>query len=352
MRDEEHMQHLSDDYSVWLVDIKQRIGLAQQRAVLSVNYELISLYWQIGTEILKRQEAQGWGAKVIEQLSKDLGSAFPEMKGFSRSNLMAMRAFAKVWSDFPDNVIVQQAVGQIPWGHNLALLNKLSDKTQRLNYAEKTREHGWSRNILIHQIENRLLEREGQATSNFKQNLPEPLSELAQQTLKDPYIFDFLSLGVNAVERDLEQALTQHISQFLLELGTGFAFVGKQVHLEVGGDDFYIDLLFYHLKMRCYVVIELKTGDFKPEHTGQLGFYLTAVDQLIKTEHDAPSIGLLLCKNRNRLVVEYALRDNTKPMGVAEYQLAQALPDELKGQLPSVEDLERELIEIDSEEKK
>lgn len=346
------MQHLSDDYSVWLVDIKQRIGLAQQRAVLSVNYELISLYWQIGTEILKRQEAQGWGAKVIEQLSKDLGSAFPEMKGFSRSNLMAMRAFAKVWSDFPDNVIVQQAVGQIPWGHNLALLNKLSDKTQRLNYAEKTREHGWSRNILIHQIENRLLEREGQATSNFKQNLPEPLSELAQQTLKDPYIFDFLSLGVNAVERDLEQALTQHISQFLLELGTGFAFVGKQVHLEVGGDDFYIDLLFYHLKMRCYVVIELKTGDFKPEHTGQLGFYLTAVDQLIKTEHDAPSIGLLLCKNRNRLVVEYALRDNTKPMGVAEYQLAQALPDELKGQLPSVEDLERELIEIDSEEKK
>lgn len=352
MRDEEHMQHLSDDYSVWLVDIKQRIGLAQQRAVLSVNYELISLYWQIGTEILKRQEAQGWGAKVIEQLSKDLGSAFPEMKGFSRSNLMAMRAFAKVWSDFPDNVIVQQAVGQIPWGHNLALLNKLSDKTQRLNYAEKTREHGWSRNILIHQIENRLLEREGQATSNFKQNLPEPLSELAQQTLKDPYIFDFLSLGVNAVERDLEQALTQHITQFLLELGTGFAFVGKQVHLEVGGDDFYIDLLFYHLKMRCYVVIELKTGDFKPEHTGQLGFYLTAVDQLIKTEHDAPSIGLLLCKNRNRLVVEYALRDNTKPMGVAEYQLAQALPDELKGQLPSVEDLERELIEIDSEEKK
>lgn len=346
------MQHLSDDYSTWLVDIKQRIGLAQQRAVLSVNYELISLYWQIGMEILKRQEAQGWGAKVIEQLSKDLRSAFPEMKGFSRSNLMAMRAFAKAWIDFPDNAIVQQAVGQIPWGHNLALLNKLSDTAQRLNYAEKARKHGWSRNILIHQIENRLLEREGQATTNFKKNLPEPLSELARQTLKDPYIFDFLSLGVDAVERDLEQALTQHISQFLLELGTGFAFVGKQVHLEVGGDDFYIDLLFYHLKMRCYVVIELKTGDFKPEHTGQLSFYLTAVDQLIKTEHDAPSIGLLLCKNRNRLVVEYALRDNTKPIGVAEYQLAQALPDELKGQLPSVEDLERELIEIDSDEEK
>lgn len=338
------LETFPEDYAVWLAELKKRISLSQQKAVLTVNHELISLYWQIGTEILKRQEAQGWGAKVIEQLSKDLRLAFPDMKGFSRSNLMAMRAFAATWSDFLENPIVQQAVGQIPWGHNLVLMTKLADKEQKLNYANKTRQHGWSRNVLTHQIENRLLEREGQAVTNFKQNLPQPLSELAQQTLKDPYIFDFLSLGANAVERDLEQALTQHISQFLLELGTGFAFVGKQVHLEVGGDDFYIDLLFYHLKMRCYVVIELKTGDFKPEHTGQLSFYLTAVDQLIKTEHDAPSIGLLLCKGRNRLVVEYALRDNSKPIGVAEYQLAQALPDELKGQLPSVEEIERELL--------
>jgi predicted nuclease of restriction endonuclease-like (RecB) superfamily len=239
--------------------------------------------------------------------------------------------------------IVQQPVAQIPWGHNLVLLSKLKTSEQRLWYARKTIEHGWSRNVLVHQIESGLMQRKGQAISNFNQNLPNPQSELAQATLKDPYIFDFLSLGAEAHERDIEQALTRHITHFLLELGAGFAFVGRQVELNVGGDDFYLDLLFYHLNLRCYVVVELKTGDFKPEHAGQLSFYLSAVDAQVKNEQDAPSIGLLLCKTRNKLVVEYALRDNNKPIGVAEYQLAQTLPSDLENQLPSIEQIEREL---------
>ena len=261
-----------------------------------------------------------------------------------------MRAFAEAWPDFDQDTIVQQAVGQIPWGHNLVLLTKVKDKDQRIIYAQKAGQHGWSRNVLVHQIETRLIEREGQAISNFAQALPAPQSELAQQTLKDPYIFDFLSLGEFFKERELERALTQHISQFLLELGAGFAFVGKQLLLEVGGEDFYLDLLFYHLKLRCYIVIELKTGDFKPEHIGQLNFYLSAVDSQLKTEHDEHSIGLLLCKTRNKIIAEYALRDSSKSIGIAEYQLAQALPADLEDKLPSVELIERELQqELDNE---
>ena len=283
-------------YQLWLGDLKAQIQVAQQRAVLAVNQELLKLYWQIGNDILQRQQQQGWGSKVIDQLAKDLRVAFPELKGFSRSNLLYMRAFADNWPDFADDVIVQQAVGQIPWGHNLVLLSKIKEKQQRLNYAMLVQQHGWSRNVLVHQIESQVLHRQGQATTNFAQTLPAPQSELAQQTLKDPYIFDFLSLGMAAHERDIEKALTQHISQFLLELGAGFAFVGKQVPLEIGGQDFYLDLLFYHLKLRCYLVIELKAGDFKPEHIGQLSFYLSAVDDHYKAEQDAPSIGLLLCR--------------------------------------------------------
>ena len=338
-----NLNNLPSGYEQWLSNLKQNIQTVQQRASLAVNKELIALYWQIGRDILDRQQQQGWGAKVIEVLSRDLKSAFPELKGFSRANLMYMRAFADAWPDFQDESIVQQAVGQIPWGHNLVLLSKVKDREQRLLYVQKTIEHGWSRNVLVHQIESKLIEREGQATTNFEKSLPATNSELAQQTLKDPYIFDFLSVGVNAKERDIEQALTQHISQFLLELGAGFAFVGKQVHLEVGGDDFYLDLLFYHLKLRCYIVVELKAGDFKPEHTGQLNFYLSAVDSNIKTEQDQPTIGLLLCKSRNKVVAEYALRDNSKPIGIAEYQLAQALPADLEEQLPSIERIEKEL---------
>lgn len=343
---------LPETYPAWLAEVKQRITQSQQRAALTVNAELVSLYWHIGHDILQRQHQQGWGSKVIERLSQDLRHAFPQLKGFSRANMMYMRAFAEAWPDFlaqanPDSpqplANVQQLVGQIPWGHNLVLLSKLKDESQRLWYAQKTREFGWSRAVLVHQIESQLLEREGAAVSNFSTNLPEPQSELAQQTLKDPYIFDFLSLGDEAKERDIEQALIQHISQFLLELGSGFAFVGKQVHLEIGGDDFYIDLLFYHIKLRAYVVVELKAGAFKPAHAGQLNFYLSAVDSQIKEKHDNPTIGLLLCKSRNKIVAEYALRDNSKPIGIAEYQLAQALPKDLEDKLPSIELIEKEL---------
>lgn len=337
------LESLPADYPSWLAQLKANIKAAQQRAALTVNKELINLYWQIGNDILERQQQQGWGSKVIDYIAQDLKKSFPELKGFSRANLMYMRAFAVAW---PDYAIVQQLVGQLPWGHNLALISKLKDRDQRLQYAQKIQTHGWSRNVLVHQIENKLIEREGQAVTNFSQSLTaiEGHSELAQQTLKDPYIFDFLSLGEDAKERDLEAALTKHISQFLLELGAGFAFVGKQVHLEVGGDDFYLDLLFYHLKLRCYVVVELKTGDFKPEHTGQLNFYLSAVDSQIKTEQDAPTIGLLLCKSRNKIVAEYALRDNSKPIGIAEYQLEHALPKDLEEQLPSIEQIEKEML--------
>lgn len=329
-----------DGYSDWLTDLQDRIHHAQQRASLAVNRELIQLYWQIGQDILQRQAEQGWGAKVIERLAHDLRTAFPEMKGFSRSNLMYMRAFAEAW---PDAEIVQQAVGQLPWGHNLVLLSKLKDSTQRLAYAQATLEYNWSRNVLVMQIESGLLERQGKAVTNFEARLPKAQSDLARESLKDPCRFDFLNLGEEAQERAVESALVRHVTEFLLELGAGFAFVGRQVLVDVGGEEFFIDLLFYHLKLRCYVVIELKTGKFKPDHLGQLGFYLTAVDRQIKGDQDNPSIGLLLCKSKNKVVAEYALSDKSQPMGIAEYKLQQALPAELETDLPSIEQIEREL---------
>lgn len=242
---------------------------------------------------------------------------------------MAMRQFAENWPDFLQEPIVRQAVGQIPWGHNLVLLSKLKDRQQRLGYASKALENGWSRNVLEHQIATGFLERDGNAVTNFAQTLPSPTSELAQQTTKNPYIFDFLALGDKYQERELENALIDHISQFLVELGVGFAYIGRQFHLEVGGDDFYIDLLFYHVKLHCYVVVELKTGAFKPADLGQLNFYLTTVDRQVKSEQDAPTIGLLLCRSQNRLVAEYALADMSKPLGIAEYELSKALPADL-----------------------
>jgi predicted nuclease of restriction endonuclease-like (RecB) superfamily len=327
-------------YAEWLTDLKSRIHAAQQRAALAVNGELLLLYWQLGRDILERQAQAQWGGGILDQVSADLRAAFPNVKGFSRSNLKYMRAFAEAWPHF---AIGQQAVGQLPWGHNLVLLTKLKTPEARLAYAEQAVERGWSRNVLGIQIEQRTLEREGKALTNFEHRLPKPQSDLARESLKDPYRFDFLSVGTEANEREIEGALVQHIMQFLLELGAGFAFVGRQVHLEVGGEDFYLDLLFYHLKLRAYVVIELKAGDFKPEHTGQLSFYLTAVDAQMKAPEDGPTIGLLLCKSKNRVVAEYALRDTRKPMGVAEYQLVEALPKELEASLPSIEQIEREL---------
>lgn len=329
-----------EGYALWLDELKGRIHGAQQRAALAVNRELVQLYWQIGRDILQRQATQGWGSKVIERLAHDLRVAFPGMKGFSRANLMYMRAFAEAW---PDAAIVQQAVGQLPWGHNLVLLSKLKAPEIRLAYAQAAIEHGWSRNVLSIHIETQRLERSGQAITNFVERLPMPGSDLAQQSLKDPYLFDFLDVGNEADEREIESALVKHITQFLLELGAGFAFVGRQVHLEVGGDDFFIDLLFYHLKLRCYVVIELKAEKFKPEHLGQLSFYITAVDRQVKAEQDAPTIGLLLCKSKNEVVAEYALGDKSQPMGVAEYKLLESLPEELQTNLPSIEQIEREL---------
>jgi predicted nuclease of restriction endonuclease-like (RecB) superfamily len=329
-----------EGYADWLADLKGRIHTAQQRATLAVNRELVLLYWHIGRDILARQAEQGWGAKVIERLAHDLRNAFPEMKGFSRANLMYMRAFAEAW---PEAEIVQQAVGRLPWGHNLVLLTRLKDSQQRLAYAQGAITHGWSRNVLNIHIETRLLERTGKAVTNFDVSLPAPQSDLARESLKDPYRLDFLGLGREAGEREIENALIKHVTEFLLELGAGFAFVGRQVLLDVGGDEFFIDLLFYHLKLRCYVVIELKGGKFKPEHLGQLGFYLTAVDAQVKHPQDGPTIGLLLCKSKNKVVAEYALRDKAQPLGVAEYQLVESLPPELQTSLPSIEQIEREL---------
>ena len=312
----------------------------QVKAALSVNRELVLLYWQIGRDILARQQAQGWGAKVIERLSRDLRREFPEMKGFSRTNLMYMRAFAEA---YPDESIVQQAAGQLPWFHNCVLLDKVKDEAERLWYAHQTVGHGWSRNVLVHQIESGLFRRQGKAQTNFAQTLPAPQSELAQQMLKDPYNFEFLSLGADAQERDLEQGLLAHVRQFLLELGTGFAFVGSQYHLEVGGDDFYLDLLFYHVRLRCYIVVDLKIGKFTPGDAGQLNFYLSAVDDLLRHPDDQPTLGLLLCKSKNKTVAEYALRDIRKPLGIAEYHLQDAVPAEYRGSLPTVAELEAEL---------
>jgi predicted nuclease of restriction endonuclease-like (RecB) superfamily len=329
-----------DGYSDWLRDLKTRIHSAQQRAALAVNRELVLLYWQIGRDILARQASQGWGAKVIERLAHDLRTAFPEMKGFSPRNLKYMRAFAEAW---PDEEFVQAVLAQLPWYHQLALLDKLPGDEARCWYAAKAIEHNWSRNVLVMQIETRLRERSGTAVTNFSARLPKPQSDLARESLKDPYRFDFLDLGDEAQEREIENALVKHVTEFLLELGAGFAFVGRQVLLDVGGDEFFIDLLFYHLKLRCYVVIELKGGKFKPEHLGQLGFYLTAIDRQVKSEHDNPTIGLLLCKSKNKIVAEYALGDKTQPMGIAEYKLLESLPAELQTSLPSIEQIEREL---------
>ncbi|MEN9396505.1 MAG: hypothetical protein RLZ81_1035 [Pseudomonadota bacterium] len=334
-----------EGYTDWLADLKKRIHNAQQRATLAVNRELLLLYWQIGRDILARQAQQGWGTKVIDRLASDLRAAFPSMKGFSPRNLKYMRAFAHAW---PDAEFVQQTAAQLPWGHNLVLLESLATEADRRWYAAKAIEHNWSRNVLDIQIESQLLARSGAAVTNFTASLPKPQSDLAHESLKDPYRFDFLGLTDEAQEREIENALVKHVTEFLLELGAGFAFVGRQVLLDVGGDEFFIDLLFYHLKLRCYVVIELKGGKFKPEHLGQLGFYLTAVDAQIKHPQDGPTIGLLLCKGKNKVVAEYALRDNAQPMGIAEYKLLESLPLELQTSLPSIEQIERELTGDDN----
>jgi predicted nuclease of restriction endonuclease-like (RecB) superfamily len=331
---------LPDGYGEFLRGMKQRIQQAQVKAVLAVNRELITLYWQIGRDILDRQERVGWGAKIVDRLATDLHHEFPDVKGFSRTNLLYMRSFAAAW---PDEAIVQQVVGQLPWGHNVRLLDSVKDAQERRWYAEQAIAHAWSRNVLAMQIETGLYRRQGKAQTNFAQTLPTPQSDLAQQLLKDPYNFDFLTLSAEAHEKDVEAALMEHIRKFLLELGVGFSFVGSQYPLEVGGEDFRIDLLFYHLKLRCFVVIDLKTRAFKPEDAGKINFYLSAVDDLLRHPDDKPSIGIILCKGKNQIVAEYALRDMSKPLGISEFHYLEQLPDNLKGTLPTVEELEAEL---------
>jgi predicted nuclease of restriction endonuclease-like (RecB) superfamily len=302
------------NYARLLEDIKERVRSARVRAGLAVNRELVLLYWHVGRRILQVQDRAGWGARVIDRLSEDLGRSFPDMRGFSTRNLKYMRAFAEAW---PDESIVQQVVAQLPWGHNVRILDHVRVPEQRLWYAQATLEYGWSRNVLVHQIESDLYGRKGKALTNFDRTLPAPQSELAGQVLKDPYNLDFLGLSEDVAERELERSLLEHLERFLLELGVGFAFVGRQYHLAVGGQDYCMDLLFYHLRLHRYVVIELKAEEFRPEFAGKMGFYLAAVDDNLRQKPDEPSVGIILCKSRNQVVVEYALRYADKPMGVA-----------------------------------
>jgi len=337
-----------NNYKKFLDELKSRVHTSRYKAALSANREMILLYHHIGTEILRSQEKHGWGARVIEQLSLDLRSEFPDMKGFSPQNLKYMKRFAK---EYTAEEIGQRAVDQLPWGHNIALMYEIKDKTEREFYIQKVKEHGWSRDVLSMQIETDLYRREGKATTNFSANLPAPQSDLAKDTLRNPYLFDFLSLGKDAHEREVEKALVAHIERFLLELGEGFAFLGRQYHIQVEDQDFYLDLLFYHLKLRSFFVVELKSGKFKPEYAGKMNFYLSAVDDLLRQPGDNPSIGLILCRSKVGVLAEYALRDLTKPIGLAEYKLTELLPKEIKTSLPSIEELEVEFSkELKSED--
>lgn len=340
-------KHTDNNYKEWLKDLEQRVLQVQIKAAVSVNSELLRFHWSLGEDIINKQKNSNWGDGFLKQLSGDLSSEFPDMKGFSLRNIQ----YIKKWYSFynQDKSITQQAFAQlinIPWGHNLRIIDKCKNTKEALYYINNTLENSWSRDVLLHQIESGLYKREGTATTNFSNTLPKPQSDLANQTLKDPHMFDFLTLTKDYNERDLEIGLTKHITNFLLELGAGFAYMGRQFKLQVGERDFYIDLLFYHAKLHCYVVIELKTGDFEPEHAGKLNFYIKAVDEQLKREHYEPTIGILLCKTKDKLVAEYALSDINKPIGVSEYQLTQILPDNLKSSLPTIQEIESEFSEF------
>lgn len=349
-------------YRELLGDLKARVRAAQIKAVVAANRELIQLYWDIGRLIVERQERERWGKGVVERLAEDMQRSFPGIKGFSAVNVWRMRAFYLAYGPeeaFPSQAVTEltgeklsqpvtelpDVLARIPWGHNIVLLSKLGDRAVRLWYAEETLVHGWSRAVLTVQIELNLYARRGKAITNFARTLPAPRSDLAQQTLKDPYVFDFLTLHEDAAEHDLEAALIDHVQKFLLELGAGFAFVGRQVPVPVGDEDFYIDLLFYHLQLRCFVVIDLKTRSFTPGDAGKMNFYLSNVDDNLRHRDDQPSIGLILCKRRDRIIAEYALRDMSKPIGVSQWEtkLVQSLPKHLRGTLPTIEEIEAEL---------
>lgn len=333
---------LPQSYALVLGEIKHRIQAERLKTVMAANSAMVLLYWDIGRLILERQRVEGWGAKVIDRLAADLREAFPDMTGLSPRNLKYMRAFASAW---PDASMVQEALAQIPWYHHIALLEKCRGPDERLWYARQSAANGWSHNILRLQIESRAHERQGKAIHNFALTLPPAESDMAAQVFKDPYLFDFLGTADPRREREVEQALVDHMQHFLLELGAGFAFVGRQVHLEIWDNDFYVDLLFYHLKLQRYVVVELKATPFDPGFVGKMNLYLSAVDDLLRHPDDLPTIGLLLCRSKKKLIVEYALRGFDRPIGVAgwETRITKTLPKELKGSLPTVAEIEAEL---------
>lgn len=333
---------LAKDYVETLEVLKKKIREAQLKAAISVNTELLKLYWEIGCTLSEKMQAEGWGAKTIEKISRDLRDSLPEIGGFSPRNLRYMRRF---YETYPDAQILQQLVAKLPWGHNIILMEKLSSNEERLWYANKTVENGWSRSLLTIWIENKLYHREGKAVTNFKTTLPQPQSDLAQQMTRDPYCFQFLSLEENFKEKELEKGLIDHVQNLLSEFGRGFAFVGRQCRLEIDGEDFMIDLLFYHLTLHSYVIAELKTEKFKPEYAGKMNFYLGAVDRLLKKENDNPSIGLILCKSKSKIQVEIALQDIKKPIGVSDYlvEIEKSIPKELVSSLPTIEEIEAEL---------
>jgi predicted nuclease of restriction endonuclease-like (RecB) superfamily len=333
-------------YPELLQELKQRIHSAQLRASFAVSRELILLYWSIGREILTRQQAQGWGAKVIDRLAHDLQVEFPGVEGYSPRSLKYMRSFAEVW---PDEQIVQQVAALLPWGHHMVLLDRLKEHTLREWYLRSAVEYGWSRNVLVLQIKSGLHLREGKALTNFRRILPPPDSDLAEQILKDPYNFDFLTVSKEAHEREIERGLLTHLRDLLLELGRGFAFVGSQVPLEIAEETFYLDLLFYHIRLHRYIVIELKAGKFRPEWTGKLAFYLAAVNGTMRTSIDAPSIGILLCESRTGPIVEFALENINQPIGVSTYQVTRELPAPVREELPSVEDLQEVVAKLRAE---
>ena len=352
------------EYNSFLLQIKEQIKTSQQKAISSVNTQMLILYFNIGKLIDQKQKKLGWGAKVIDKLSLDIKNELPQIKGFSGRNIKLMVMFYREYKDMfefvqlsvaqSSDLKMPQAVAQIgnlifqiPWTHNILLIQKVKDKITRSWYVRKTIENGWSKNVLVHMIDGKLHNREAKLTSNFKQILPKNDSDLVQQSFKDPYIFDFLTMEEPFRERELELNLVKNMQKFLLELGQGFAFVGRQYKLEVGDDEFYIDLLFYHLKLRCFIVIELKKGKFKPEYSGQVNFYCSVVDDILANNEDKPTIGLILCQEKNEIIAEYSLKTTTQPIGISEYQLTQVLPENLKSSLPSIEEIEAELGEID-----
>lgn len=328
-------------YAKWLNEIKHRIHASRTKVALSINSEVLVLYWEIGKSIYEQQQLENWGSHIIDKISIDLKHEFPDMKGFSRRNIYAMRQWFLFYSH--SFSFVPQAVTQIPWGHNRLIISKTKDIEEGLFYAHEAATNNWSRDTLEIQIHNDLYSKKGNAITNFDTVLPEKQSALAKNILKDPYNFDFLGLENDALEKSIEDELVKHITKFLLELGKGFAFLGQQYKIEITDTDYFIDLLFYHIQLRSFIVIELKSGKFKPEFAGKLNFYLSAVDSQLKKDTDNPSIGIILCKKKNKIEAEYALRDINKPLGISEYKLTNAIPDEIKAQLPSIEELENNI---------